>query len=128
MTTPTPEQLDSATIDLIFALRDSLTDDGPSRIDFWSGRATTAIQTAAAGSDTAGQAITTAAHKLQIIILPPNAAKRARRAAEIIDADYQAWATHIDRNLVYVVALAQLENRTNKTAKKTAKTTEEIPF
>lgn len=128
MTTPTPEQLDSATIDLIFALRDSLTDDGPSRIDFWGGRATTAIQTAAAGSDTAGQAITTAAHKLQITTLTTNAAKRARRAAEIIDADYQAWATHIDRNLVYVVALAQLENRTNKTAKKTAKTTEEIPF
>lgn len=128
MTTPTPEQLDSATIDLIFALRDSLTDDGPSRIDFWGGRATTAIQTAAAGSDSAGQAITTAAHKLQIIILPPNAAKRARRAAEIIDADYQAWATHIDRNLVYIVALAQLENRTKKTTKKTTKTTEEIPF
>ena len=127
MTTRTPEQLDSATIDLIFALRDSLTDDGPSRLDFWGGRATTAIQTAAAGSDSAGQAISTAAHKLQIIILPPNAAKRARRAAEIIDADYQAWATHIDRNLVYIVALAQLENRTNKTTKKTTKT-EEIPF
>ena len=132
MTTRTPDQLDTATIDLIFALRDSLTDDGPSRIDFWGGRATTAIQTAAAGSDSAGQAITTAAHKLQITTLTTNAAERARRAAEIIDADYQAWATHIDRNLVYIVALAQLENTTRKTTKKTnaesTKTTEEIPF
>lgn len=132
MTTRTPDQLDTATIDLIFALRDSLTDDGPSRIDFWGGRATTAIQTAAAGSDSAGQAITTAAHKLQITTLTTNAAERARRAAEIIDADYQAWATHIDRNLVYIVALAQLENKTRKTTKKTnaesTKTTEEIPF
>lgn len=128
MTTPTPDQYDTATIDLIFALRDSLTDDGPSRIDFWGGRATTAIQTAAAGSDSAGQAITTAAHKLQITTLTTNAAKRARRAAEIIDADYQAWATHIDRNIVYIVALAQLENRTNKTTKKTTTKTEEIPF
>lgn len=125
MTTRTPDQLDTATIDLIFALRDSLTDDGPSRIDFWGGRATTAIQTAAAGSDNVGQAITTAAHKLQITTLTTNSAKRARRAAEIIDADYQAWATHIDRNIVYILALAQLENRTNKTTKKT---TEEIPF
>ena len=57
MTTPTPDQYDQATIDLIFALRDSLTDDGPSRIDFWNGRATSALLTAAAGSDNAGQAI-----------------------------------------------------------------------
>jgi hypothetical protein len=40
-------QLDRVTIDLIFALRDSLTDDGPSLIDFWSGgRAITALETA----------------------------------------------------------------------------------
>jgi len=61
MPTPHPDQLDQATIGLIFALRDSLTDDGPSRLDFWGGRAATAIETAAAGADNANQAITIAA-------------------------------------------------------------------
>ncbi|ERS60788.1 hypothetical protein HMPREF1261_00452 [Corynebacterium sp. KPL1818] len=124
MTTPTPEQLDQATIDLIFALRDSLADDGPSRIDFWGGRATTAIQTAAAGSDNAGQAITTAAHKLQIETLRTAVAKTVKKAAEVIDQDYPAWSAHVDKNIVYIVALAAVENKTRKTTK----TTEEIPF
>ena len=124
MTTPTPEQLDQATIDLIFALRDSLTDDGPSRIDFCGGRATTAIQTAAAGSDNAGQAITTAAHKLQIETLRTAVAKTVKKAAEVIDQDYPAWSAHVDKNIVYIVALAAVENKTRKTTK----TTEEIPF
>lgn len=124
MTTPTLDQLDAATIDLIFALRDSLTDDGPSRIDFWGGRATTAIKTAAAGSDNAGQAITTAAHKLQIETLRTAVAKNVKKAAEVIDTDYPAWAAHVDKNIVYIVALAAVENKTRKSTK----TTEEIPF
>jgi len=123
MTTPTPEQFDAATIDLIFALRDSLTDDGPSRLDFWSGRATTAIQTAAAGSDNAGQAITTAAHKLQIETLRSTTAKQVKTAAEIINQDYSSWATHVDQNIVYIVTLAQIENRNKKNTN-----TKEIPF
>lgn len=123
MTTPTPEQLDQATIDLIFALRDSLTDDGPSRIDFWGGRVTTALQTAAAGSDSAGQAVTTAAHKLQIETLRTAVAKTVKQAAAVIDQDYPAWAAHVDKNIVYIVALAAVENKNRKTTK-----TEEIPF
>lgn len=127
MPTPTPEQLDTATIDLIFALRDSLTDDGPSRLDFWGGRVTTALATAAAGSDNAGQAITTAARKLQIPQLRTTTATVAKHSADIIDRDYQAWATHIDRNIVMIVALAALENKTRKAAKIT-KTDSDLPF
>lgn len=113
--TPTREDLDQATIDLIFALRDSLTDDGPSRIEFWSGgRAATAIATAAAGSETAGQAITTAARKLQIPQIASSHASTIRRVAEVIDADYQAWAAHVDRNIVYIVALADVERQSRK--------------
>ena len=120
MTTPTPDQYDQATIDLIFALRDSLTDDGPSRIDFWNGRATSALLTAAAGSDNAGQAITTAAHKLQIETLRTTTAKTVKQAAQVIDANYPAWAAHVDKNIVYIVALAAVENKTRKTPKTTA--------
>lgn len=69
-----PELLDQATIDLIFALRDSLTEASPNRIDFWNGRAASAIATAAAGSQSAGQAITTAARKLQIDTLATSTA------------------------------------------------------
>lgn len=134
MPTPTPDQLDTATIDLIFALRDSLTDDGPSRMDFWRDRASTAIETAAAGADTAGQAITIAARKLQIGTLSPSAAPVARRAAETIDADYQAWASHVSRNIVYIVALAYLERdarkpeKSSKPAQPKQAAFEEIPF
>lgn len=121
MHTPTPEDLDFATIKLIFALRDSLTDDGPSRLDFWNERATTAIETAAAGASTAGQAITTAARKLQIPSLTKPAAQHAADAAEIIDQDYTAWARHIQQNIVYIVALARIENTEIQEAKKKAK-------
>ena len=47
MTDPTPltvDDLDDLTIRLIFALRDSLTDVSP--LDFWQGRAATALATA----------------------------------------------------------------------------------
>lgn len=121
MTTPTPDELDLATIKLIFALRDSLTDDGPSRLDFWNERATTALETAAAGSSTAGQAITTAARKLQIPALGKNAAQHATDAANIIDQDYQTWARHITHNIVYIVALARIENADLQAAKKAQK-------
>lgn len=127
MPTPTLDQLDQATIDLIFCLRDSLTDDGPSRLDFWSGRATSAIDSAAAGADTAAQAVTIACRKLQIDVLTLEASRRAKRAADVIDQDYPEWARHINRNLVYIVALAKIQNSTDKAAKK-AKKTEEIPY
>lgn len=110
--TPTADELDAATIDLIFALRDSLTD--VSRLDFWAGRATTALETAAAGSDTAGQAITTCCRKLQIGTLTAAASKTAAAAAAVIDRDYQAWAEHVARNIVYIVALASVQRDARK--------------
>jgi len=129
MDTPTPDELDTATIDLIFALRDSLTDDGPSRADFWAGRAVTAIETAAAGADSAGQAITIAARKLQIETLTPSASEVALRAAEVIDRDFQAWASHIARNSVYIAAVAYVARETRTKPKaKSAKPVEEPMF
>ena len=130
-TTPTPEQLDEATIDLIFALRDSLTDAGPSRLQFWAGRATSAIETAAAGSTTAGQAITMAARKLQIECFTNESSKAVKKIAALIDRDYEAWASHVAENLVYIVALANVarESRKPVTAKKTSTNeTEKAPF
>lgn len=116
-TPPTREDLDQATVDLIFALRDSLTDDGPSRIEFWSGgRAATAILTAAAGSEGAGQAITTAARKLQIPQIASRHAPTIRRIARVIEADYAAWAAHVERHIVYIVALADVQRQTRKDA------------
>lgn len=112
---PTPDDLDQATISLIFALRDSLTD--VSRLDFWTDRCRTAIETAAAGSETAAHAVTTAARKLQIATLTKDAGTAAVAAAQVIDADYQAWAGHVARNLVYIIALARIENDQKKTRK-----------
>ena len=81
-------QLDRVTIDLIFALRDSLTDDGPSLIDFWSGgRAITALETAAAGASTGAEALHIAARKLQIPQIASRHAKTVTDCDQIIDTD-----------------------------------------
>lgn len=120
--TPTPEMFDAATIDLVFALRDSLTDAGPSRLEYWNGRASTAIETAAAGASTWGQAVTIAARKLQIDTLTPEAAQSVTKYQALIDADYEAWAGHVARNIVYIIALASVERDSRKPAKRTTET------
>ncbi|KMY23300.1 hypothetical protein ACU19_04815 [Actinobaculum suis] len=127
MTNINPEVLDRATIDLIFALRDSLTDDGPSRLDFWSGgRASTALETAAAGASTASEALTIAARKLQIPQIVAAQAKNVVRACEVIDQDYEAWAGHVARNIVYIVALADVERLERRAARKAEKEAEAL--
>lgn len=110
-----PETLDQITIDLIFALRDSL--GVVSRLDFWSGRATTAIETAAAGSESMPQAITSAARKLQIDVLTNDASQAATRIAAQIDGHYEEWAAHVARNIVYIVALANVKRDARKARK-----------
>ena len=119
----TPDDLDRVTIELIFALRDSLTE--VSRLDFWTGRATTAIETAAAGAESWPQAVTIAARKLQIDTLTNTAAAAVTKASEGID--FQEWAAHIARNIVYIVALANVERDARKPAKRAA-AADPIPF
>ena len=121
--TPDVDALDRATVTLIFALRDSLTDASPSRLDFWDTRAKTAIEAAAAGSATAAEAISAACRKLQIDTLTKDAAGRVvTDVTPIIDADYPAWAAHVARTITYIVALARVENDETKTAKAAART------
>jgi hypothetical protein len=128
----TPEQLDNVTIRLIFALRDSLTDDGPSFIDFWSGgRAISALEAAAAGASTGAEAVSLAAKKLQIPQIASRQAKTVTECAAIIDQDYAAWAAHITRNAVYILALAdvqRLEKKAARAAEKEALKPEALPF
>lgn len=121
--TPDVDALDRATVTLIFALRDSLTDASPSRLDFWDTRAKTAIEAAAAGSATAAEAVSAACRKLQIDTLTKDAAGRVvTDVTPIIDADYPAWAAHVARTITYIVALARVENDETKTAKAAART------
>lgn len=118
--TITADELDAATIDVVFALRDSINDAEVSYLDFWAGRCATAIDTAAAGSDSFPQAVTTMCRKLQIGALTPGAAKEIARVSAVIDPVYEQWAEHIARNLIYIIALAntQRDARKNKGAKK----------
>ena len=122
--TTTPEHLDQVTVDLIFALRDSLTT--VTRLDFWQGRITSALETAAAGSESWEQAITTAARKLQIPQIASRHAKTVTDCAQIIDTDYPAWASHITRNAVYILALADVERLEKKAARQATQDT--LPF
>jgi hypothetical protein len=108
-----------ATCDLLIALRDSLTDVSP--MDFWAGRAGRALKAAAAGSEDAGQAVTTACRKLQIETIAPRAVPAATRVMETIGADYQAWAWLIDRESVSIVALAKVKSDAQKADRKARK-------
>ena len=114
----TKEELDDQTVRLLFALRDSLTDVSP--LDYWSGRAYSAITTAFAGADDAAEAISIACRKLQIESLDKNSSAEIVKIVESMRGDYQQWASHIDRNLVYIIALARVRNRAAK--QKTAAT------
>lgn len=124
--TTTEERLDRITIDLVFALRDSLTEVSP--LEFWSGRGTSAITTAAASSTAAGQAITRAARKLQIETITGDPAAVVARIGPEIDADYPAWARHIQRNLVYIAALAYAERDLHKRGTKSSINSEKASF
>ena len=115
--TLTPDQLDTLTIDIIFALRDSLTDAGPSRLDFWDSRAATALETAAAGAQDMREAVTIAARKLQIDSLGKEASQVVVKVAAAVGDEFPAWADHVARNLIYVVALARVANDEKKTAR-----------
>lgn len=121
---PSLEDLDRATITLIFVLRDSLTDAGPSYMDFWSGRATSALQTAAAGADNAAHALTIATRKLQIDSLRTSTAAKTAEAIKTIDQDYTTWATRVDQHLIYLMQLAFLEREDHKRGKTPAPTTD----
>ena len=114
----TPDELDQATIDLIFALRDSLTDVSP--LDFWGGRAATALATAAAGADTIQQAVTIAARKLQIEVIDAKASPVVVDVAKRLDPHFAAWATHLEKTLVYIIALARAINGDARAAKQAA--------
>lgn len=109
--------LTQATINLIFALRDSLTEDGPSRLDFWDTRCITALQTAAAGASNEGEVLEIVCRKLQIPSLTAKVSKDAVGALTLIGESFQAWQRLIDREGVYILALAKLQNRTRKATK-----------
>lgn len=131
MTIPMSD-IDRATVDLIFALRDSITDDSVDYQGFWSGgRCLSALQAAAAGSETAGQAVSEAARKLQITQYATRVAPTVVRVASVIDADYPAWARHIDTTGPYLLALADVERQRRKAARSesapTPTTTETTP-
>lgn len=115
----TGDVLIDATTDLLIALRDSLTDVSP--MDFWSGRAVTALETAAAGSEDAGQAVTTACRKLQIPVIAPRAVDTIGRVTQVIGADYERWAAMISRESVYLAVLAKIKSDGQKEARKTAR-------
>lgn len=135
MTTPTVEDLDRASIALIFALRDSLSDASPSYPEFWNGRAVSAITAAADGSERAAQALTRAAQKLQVDRIATPQIEPALKALAVIDADYPAWVRHWREGSVYLATVAFAERDQHKRGSAPAPQpttqpaeTQEVPF
>lgn len=122
----TPDRFDDLTITLVYALRDSLTEVTP--LDFWQGRAASAIATAAAGADSIQQAVTIACRKLQIDGIAAEAAPRIVAVARELAPHFEAWVQHIDRTLVYIIALARADNAAKREARKAAREATETPI
>lgn len=112
--------LTNASVELVNALLDSA-DVHTIGVPNWWPRATTALETAAAGAESAAHAVTIASRKLQIDTLSKESAVTVARVAPIIDADYQAWVQTVAREAVYIVALARVarEERKQRRAQKT---------
>ncbi len=121
MTTPTPdpptrEHLIDATVKWTSALLDSASSDEIGPANWWP-RATSALVTAS-GASTIGEAVTTAARKLQVDVAAPHADAELLAASDIIAQDYPAWAQLVDREAVYLIALTRVYRNARKAARK----------
>ena len=105
--------LTQVSIDLTNALLDSA-DVKTIGVSNWWGRAQTALETAAAGAENAGHAVTIAARKLQIDTLSKASAETIARVSPIIDEHWQEWAQNVARESVYIVALARVAREERK--------------
>lgn len=115
-----------ATVDLLNALLDSA-DVQTIGVANWWPRAATALETAAAGGESAAHAVTIAARKLQIETLTRDASETVARVAPLIDADYPGWSETVAREAVYIVALARVSREERKTAAKAAREAKKTP-
>lgn len=109
--------LTDVSVELVNALLDSA-DVGTIGVSNWWARAQTALETAAAGGESAAHAVTIAARKLQIDTLGKESAETVARVAPLIDADYPAWAETVAREAVYIVALARVARDERKQKRK----------
>ncbi|GAA3878415.1 hypothetical protein GCM10022243_48900 [Saccharothrix violaceirubra] len=116
MTTPTPppspDELIQATVAWLNALLDSASADVLGVAHYWD-RAQSALITAAT-ADTVGEAVTTAARKLQIETTQARTDTALLEACAVIAADYPAWQARVEREAVYLVALARVARTARK--------------
>lgn len=112
------DPLERATVDLMFALRDSLTDRGPSFVEFWSGgRCESAIRAAAAGATDAAEAVSKTAHQLQIDQYTVTQSPEVVRIVAVIGPRFQEWKHLVKRKTPYLRALADVERAAKRDPK-----------
>ena len=75
----------------------------------------------AAGADSIQQAITIAARKLQIDGFDAKSSPVVVAVAKELDPHFQQWATHLDKTLVYIIALARATNADAKESRRLAR-------
>lgn len=120
-TTPTLPDLDpltQATIDLASAVLDSADIEVIGKSD-WYSRAQAALETAAAGSQSTAEAVTTMGRKLQIYgALDARSSETVTRVAPVIDAHWNEWVEKVARESTYLIALTRMTRNARRATKK----------
>lgn len=111
------DDLTTTTVELVSAILDSADMDLIGR-DHWYSRAQAALETAAAGSQSTAQAVTTMCRKLQVDALTAASAQTVTRIAPTLDAHWGEWVEKIAREAPYLIALTRVTRKT-RTQKET---------
>lgn len=108
----TTTDLRRATVEWLSAVLDSAHVDTIGVSNWWD-RATAALQTAATASSY-GEAVSTAARKLQIDVYRDTSAATLARLETVIGADLPAWSEIVHAEAPYLVALVRIHRQARK--------------
>lgn len=122
------DDLTTLTVEWLSALLDSASVDIIGATHWWD-RAASALETAAAGADSAAQATTIACRKLQIDVLSEQSSATVADIAARLDTRWGEWVEKIAAESIYLVALCRVQ-RAERRARREPKqdTSEAIPF
>lgn len=97
-------------IDLLRAMLSSTSPERVRRIDWWT-RARSALETAASVADSYGSLVSKMGERLQIDALTPNTSAQVADLAPRVEADFEAFRAFLEREALYVVAIARAESK-----------------
>jgi hypothetical protein len=100
-------------IDIVRAMMRSVDRSKIRPLDWWP-RAKSALETAAASSDSYSSLISTMGRKLQIDCTAPWTGELIGALAHEVGADFEPFRAYVEREALYIVAICQAESKLRK--------------